>query len=181
MNSELLIQQLVEQTRQLINRAEQFRDFDNSSKKQRTQPNAWNVLECLEHLNLYGDFYLPQFREKMKRSEHAPASEFRSGWLGAYFSRSMLADKKGKIHAMKTFKDKNPLNAKLDRKTIDRFLNQQMQLLELLNESRYHNLNKVKIPISIAPWLRIKLGDAFLFYMNHMLRHMDQAERAVRK
>ena len=35
---------------------------------------------------------------------------------------------------MKTFKDKNPLNSILDRKVIDEFINQQIEIIALLNK-----------------------------------------------
>jgi hypothetical protein len=41
---------------------------------------------------------------------------------------------KEKLNKMKTFKDKNPLNAKLDKAVIDKFTNQQTKLLELINQ-----------------------------------------------
>ena len=101
--------------------------------------------------------------------------EFRSGMLGGYFAKSMLP--KEKLNKMKTFKDKNPLNAKLDTTVIDKFINQQIKLLELLSQSRKHSLNKVKIETSISSFIRLKLGDTFQFFINHMLRHMSQIKK----
>jgi hypothetical protein len=132
------------------------------------------MLECLEHLNLYGDFYLPQIENHISGASHKSEIEFKSGILGSYFANSMLP--KGKLNKMKTFKDKNPLHADLDKTVIDRFLNQQFKLLDLLNEARKVSLNKVKIPISIATFVKLKLGDTFQFFINHMLRHLNQIE-----
>ena len=78
---------------------------------------------------------------------------------------------------MKTFKDKDPINSNLDKQVIDVFLQQQMMLLTLLNESRNVNLNKVRIRISIARFIKLKLGDTFQFLINHMIRHMQQIDR----
>jgi hypothetical protein len=133
------------------------------------------MLECLQHLNLYGDFYLPQIKNKIKSSRFKPTSEFKSGYLGNYFAKSMLP--KAKLNKMKTFKDKNPLNETLDKTVIDTFINQQMQLLELLNQSRNVNLSKVKIPTSISNLIKLKLGDTFQFFINHMIRHLHQVDR----
>jgi hypothetical protein len=100
---------------------------------------------------------------------------FKSGFLGNYFAKSMLP--KEKLNKMKTFKDKNPLNANLDKSVIDKFLNQQMKLLDLLSLSRNVNLNTVKIKISITKLFKLKLGDTFQFYINHIIRHVKQIER----
>lgn len=84
---------------------------------------------------------------------------------------------KEKLNKMKTFKDKNPLNANLDKTVIDKFINQQIKLLDLLNQSRNISLNKVKIPTSISSLIRLKLGDTFQFFVNHIIRHLKQIDR----
>jgi hypothetical protein len=175
MQAEELIQSLIEQVRQIINQAEGLKNYEQAALSWREDPTSWNVLECLEHMNLYGDFYLPQMERKIKASSHQPDVEFRSGLLGNYFANSMLP--KEKLNKMQTFKDKNPINSQLDMKVIDTFLGQQFQLLEVLNLSRKVSLNKVKIETSISSMIKLRLGDAFRFYVNHMIRHMKQIER----
>ena len=80
---------------------------------------------------------------------------------------------------MKTFKDKNPLNAPLDKTTIDRFLQQQTTLIELLETSKTYSLDKVKVSTSISKFIKLTLGDTFHFVINHNLRHMKQIERIL--
>ena len=65
---------------------------------------SWSILECLEHLNLYGDFYLPQMEKSIKNTTFKNENEFRSGLLGNYFAKTMLPEEK--LNKMKTFKDK---------------------------------------------------------------------------
>lgn len=177
MQTELLIQSLVEQTRQIINRAEVFRELDVQTLSRREQPASWSVLECLEHLNLYGDFYLPQFQRKMANSPSKPEAVFRSGWLGDYFAKSMLP--KERLNRMNTFRSKNPLHSNLNKEVVSRFLKQQRALLDILHASRKVSLNRVRIPTTLSPLISVNLGDGFRFYINHMLRHMAQAERAM--
>ena len=141
----------------------------------RENETSWNILECLEHLNLYGDFYLQQIESKIKNSNTKADDEFKSSLFGNYFAKSMLP--KEKLNKMKTFRDKNPLNAKLDKMVINRFIDQQITLLELLNQSRKVSLNKVKIPTSISNLVRLKLGDTFQFFINHMIRHLNQINK----
>ncbi len=175
MQSEKLIQSLIEQSRQTINRAEKLKALDITSLTWRETTESWNILECLEHLNRYGDFYLPQMEQKIKQSPRQTESEWQSSWLGSYFASSMLP--KEKLNKMKTFSDKNPLHTPLDKTVIDRFINQQIKLLELLNQAENVSLNRVKISTSISRLLKLKLGDTLLFYTNHILRHLQQIER----
>lgn len=178
MQSEKLIQLLTAQTQEIISKVEQLKPLDTPSLIWREHPTSWSILECLEHLNLYGDFYLAEIERKIRNSHTKSDNEFQSGFLGNYFANSMLP--KGKLNKMKTFKDKNPLNTALDRSVIDRFLEQQALLLELLVLSKNVSLNKVKTNISITKLIKLKLGDTFRFYINHMLRHMNQIDNLLR-
>jgi hypothetical protein len=175
MQSENLIQLLLEQTRQTINQAEKLKSCDLQTLTWKENETSWSILECLEHLNLYGDFYLPQIENKIKNATTSADLEFKSGVLGNYFAKSMLP--KEKLNKMKTFKDKNPLNANLDRVVIDKFINQQIELLDLINKSRNVSLNKVKIETSISSLIKLKLGDTFQFFINHIIRHLNQIDR----
>ncbi|TAH19879.1 MAG: DinB family protein [Cytophagales bacterium] len=174
MQTEDLIQSLIEQTRQISNRVEKLKSYDLDTLTWKVSPTSWNILECLEHLNLYGDFYLPKIESKIKESSTKSEAQFKSGLLGGYFADSMLP--KAKLNKMKTFKDKNPLNAKLDKGVIEKSYQQQMKLLDLLNRSRKVSLNKVKIEISITSLIKLKLGDTFQFFINHITRHLAQID-----
>lgn len=66
MQSENLIQSLIEQSRQIMNQVEKLKTNDLHFLTWRENPTAWCILECLEHLNLYGDFYLPQIENSIK-------------------------------------------------------------------------------------------------------------------
>lgn len=58
-------------------------------------------------------------------------------------------------------------------------MEQQKQLLELLDKATTVSLNKVKVKVSIAQWLTIKLGDTFRFVIFHNERHIKQMERIL--
>jgi hypothetical protein len=175
MQTEKLIESLIEQTRHNLNKIEKLRDHSLASLNWRADSTSWSILECLEHLNLYGDFYLSQISERIRNSNTKADPEFNSGFLGNYFAKSMLP--KQKLNKMKTFKDKNPLNARLDKKTIDKCIQQQIVLLDLLDQSRKVSLSKVRIQTSISKLISLKLGDTFSFFINHIIRHLKQIER----
>lgn len=177
MQSEKFIQTLLEQTKHIINQADKLKSYDLNTLTWKESEISWSILECLEHLNLYGDFYLPQIENKIKNSTTKNDLKFKSGILGNYFAKSMLP--KEKLNKMKTFKDKNPLNANLDKTVIDKFINQQIKLLDLLNQSRNVSLNNVKIQTSISSLIKLKLGDTFQFFINHIIRHLKQIESVL--
>lgn len=178
MQSDELISVLTRQTEHIIAAVSDLKKLDRGVLTQRESELTWNILECVEHLALYGDFYIPQMERKVRSSTTTPDKEFKSGMLGGYFAKSMLPDEK--VNRMKTFKDKNPLNAKLGVETIDRFLDQQRRMLKLLEQSRQKSLNSIRITTTISSLIRLKLGDALQFLINHNLRHLIQIERIQR-
>lgn len=141
----------------------------------RLSENSWSILECLEHLNRYGNFYISEIRKRIENSDTKPTEIFSSGILGNYFANSMLP--KEKLNTMKTFKSMNPIHSKLDRSVLNEFISQQKQMIHLLNEAKNIDLNKVKTSISISNLIKLKLGDTFRFVIYHNLRHIKQAKR----
>lgn len=172
MQSAYLIDTLVAHTRQLLDQARGLKEASMTELTWRPAPEAWNILECLEHLNLYGDFYLPEIEKSIQNSKTSSDAKFRPGLLGNYFAESMLP--KAKLSKMKTFKNKNPLRADLDKAVIDRFIAQQLHLLQLLEAARQVSLNKIKIKTTLSGLLRLKLGDTFRFFVHHNIRHGKQ-------
>lgn len=175
--SNQLILELLEITRNNINYAEFLKTKSAEELNWREKPNSWSVLECLEHLNLYGDFYYPEIKNVLEKSKTKSVPYLTSGLLGNYFAESMLP-KKG-LKKIKTFKDKNPLGSNLNRKVIQRFIDQQVQLIELLNKASNVNLNQVKSAISITKLIKLKLGDTFRFVINHNIRHLEQVKNVL--
>lgn len=176
--SETLTLDLIETTRQNLNFAELLKKKTDTELNWKQNSESWSILECLEHLNLYGHFYIPEIEKTILNSKHKSEKEFKSGILGNYFAESMLP--KQKLNKMKTFKDKNPINSKLDRKVIDEFINQQIKTIDLLNKSKSVNLNKNKVKITLTKWIKLKLGDTFRFVINHNIRHIKQIENNIK-
>ncbi|WKS95352.1 DinB family protein [Riemerella columbina] len=179
MKTDALIHDLLAHTAQITRRAKALSQLDEAALRWKPQPTVWNILECIEHLNRYGDFYLPEMERKIRHSRTTPQLEFRSGILGKYFVNSILPQLK--TNKMKTAKDKNPLNETLDISVFSKFLSQQNQLHYLLELSQIVNLNRVKIRTSISPLIHLKLGDALQFYVYHILRHFQQIDCILEK
>ena len=176
--SEILILDLIETTRQNLNFAELLKEKNETELNWKANTESWSILECLEHLNLYGYFYIPEIEKTILNSKQKSEKEFKSRMLGNYFAKSMLP--KQKLNKMKTFKDKNPLNSYLNRKVIDEFVNQQIKTIDLLNKSKVVSLNKNKVEITLTKWIKLKLGDTFRFLINHNIRHIKQIENNIK-
>lgn len=173
--TEALLIDLENRTKQLIQEAESFMEQSEEVLNYKQDTSSWSILECLEHLNLYGRFYIPEISKRIQEGKRKSELVFESGWLGNYFANSMLP--KVKLNKMKTFQNMNPLNSKLDKTVIHEFVSQQAQILQLLEGARKISLNRTKTSISISKLIKLKLGDTFRFVIYHNQRHMGQALR----
>jgi hypothetical protein len=174
--SKVLLQELELLCGQATAAAQSFKALTDNQLNFKTDTERWSILECMEHLNLYGDYYLPEIEQQISLSKTDSAAIFQSGLLGNYFALSMRA-KNRKVQKMKSPKDKVPVQSDLGRQTIERFLMQQEQLKSLLRASYNKDLNTIRISISLNRYIRIKLGDTFRFYSYHIERHLVQAKR----
>ena len=177
MNSSTLLDELREITQTNIQEVKQLLALDSEQLNYKPSSESWSILECMEHLNRYGNFYIPEITQRIKQSKHEKSDTFKTGLLGDYFAKSMLP--KEKLNKMKTFKSMNPNNSQLDASVLDTFLDQQKQLLKLLDQSENINLTKTKTAISISKLIKLRLGDTLRVVIYHNWRHVVQAKKVV--
>ncbi len=178
-NNKQLIAELLGITDRLIGIARGFKALNATPLNFKRNPHEWNILECLEHLNLYGDFYLPAIEAQLMEHQKTTVLSYKPGILGNYFVKMIRIQEKQK--KMSTSSDKNPVKQSraLSPTTIDRFLRQQERLKALLERAQWLDLGKIKTPVSISRLIRLKLGDTLRFVVYHNERHVVQAERML--
>ena len=176
--SETLINELIDLTKQNITKIDALNQCSGANLNWRPTLESWSILETIEHLNLYGYFYLPEINSCIEGTRSQADLYFKSGLLGNYFAESMLP--KEKLNKMKTFKDKDPIGSQLDKQVITECLKQQTQTIFLLNEARSVSLNRTKTAISISRWIKLKLGDTLRVVVYHNQRHLVQVENILK-
>ncbi|SDF39968.1 DinB superfamily protein [Dyadobacter soli] len=152
-----------------------FQNRDNAFLNRPSATGGWSITQCLDHLNSYGHYYFPRMREKLLSAPHVDKEDFTSTRLGAYFTR-MMDPVTGK-RKYKAFKGHIPPPGMDSVEVIAEFLRQQEELLFLLREGLHKDLDAIRIPVSILPFIRLKIGDVFQFIIAHNERHMQQAKR----
>lgn len=177
MQTEKLIQSLINQSKEITIRVETLKELDIQKLSWKRNAETWSILECLEHLNRYSDFYLPQIQFEIQHAVPGQAGKIKSGLLGGYFVKSMIP--KEKLNKMKTMKPMNPLNSTLSLQVVEKFLENQKSKIELLEKSKNYNLNGIKILTSLSKFIKMNLGDTFQFLINHEIRHLKQIENIL--
>ncbi len=180
--STTLLNHLYEQTESQLNNAiSEWQQLPTEFFSAQPGAGQWSAAQCLEHLNSYGRYYLPAIEKALsQRNGPSPSLRFESGWLGNYFYKLMLPEPDGRPKKkMKSPKDHRPAIQLNTVQVLGEFISQLEKLEQLITASHGHDLNRVKVPVSIAPFIKLKLGDVFLFYTAHIRRHLLQAERAM--
>ncbi len=175
-----LLDTLKSDTRQVILTVKQFLQEDPGLLVAQPAPGKWSVAQAIEHLNTYGRYYLPAIESALSNNQFPASDAFTPGWLGNYFTNSMKPTPekqiKNKTKAMKGYRPPADLDSK---KVLDECLQQQVKLLELLDRAANHDIARTRIPVSIAKFIRLKLGDTFRFLIAHEQRHIIQCENAL--
>lgn len=167
-----------EKVMQILHKIKELKGLGKDVLRKKPDRDSWSVLECLEHLNRYSQFYLAEFKRQASKAANRKNADFTPGWLGSKSADYMLPKNGSVANKMKTFKSKNPaLDQSVNPSALEQFHKDQKELLALMEELKKSNLNtyaKTTLPI-----LKFKLGDALAFYINHELRHMVQIERTL--
>ncbi len=184
--SQTLLDGLIDQTDSFLNKAVgEWQMIPNHTFSNKPAPDAWSATQCLMHLNSYGRYYIPAMQKAIDdaiQQNQQPAYYFKAGWLGNYFTEMMLPKADGvPAKKMASPKDHSPQTNEESYPVIAEFIEQQEKLLVLLRKAKQINLNKTKVPISIAKFIKLKLGDTFLFLIAHNYRHILQADRALQQ
>ena len=174
LRSEVIAHLETEIDRQINVVVDQFQNLSDDQLNKAGSNGGWSIAQNLEHLNLYFDYYIPAIKLALnKAQEDSAAIEFKSGWLGNYFTNSMNYRNNKKI---KAFKDYIP-EKKLDStKVIRDFIKNEEDFLELIRKAKYYNLTKIRLSISLTKWVTMRLGDVFQFVTSHNERHIVQAQ-----
>lgn len=175
-----LLDKLEADTKQIILTLHYLLQEDPGVLTEQPAAGKWSVAQVVEHLNSYGRYYLPLMQQALKQATYPASATFTPGWLGDYFVKSMLPKEDGRIpNKMQAPKDHRP-SPDVDSFTVlNEFMSQEKLLLELLRQARTTDLNKIRIPISIAKFVKLKLGDTFRFLIAHHQRHFVQVSNTL--
>lgn len=168
-----LEQQVEEQLKEVI------AVFQNLPEDRLLQPDAnggWSMAECIEHLNAYGDFYLPRLQKALS---NAPALQqpdrFKHSLLSRYFIAMINPGASTKKY--KAMKKYRPVGLTDPHAIVSRFIQQLEELLQLIMQAEQKNLMKVNVATTLSPLIKIPAGDAIQFVLMHNRRHLLQARK----
>ena len=160
--------------------ASHYRALTDEQLNRRPRPDKWSVGQCLEHLTIFGGYYLPSIARELQRARNRgtrPAETVKHGPIGRKFVEAMQQDAATKpLKAPQKFA---PSGSRLPRTVVEVFSRQIDELLGLIEQAREVNANSVRIPNAIIPLVRLRLPDQLEVLVTHMQRHIAQAEHVL--
>ena len=176
-NKSTLLSQLEQRLESQLNAATSvYQNLTDAALLKPANNGGWSIAQCFDHLNSYGDFYIPAISKSLNKAAFSSSNTvFKSTWLGDYFTRLMEPGQYMK--KMKAFKNHVPKNNLKAHEVISKFITQSEALLNLIKAANDKDINAIKIPISLTAFIRLKLGDVFQFIIAHNARHIAQAQR----
>jgi DinB superfamily len=142
----------------------------------RPSPGRWSVADWFEHLVALGDDYRARIHEPMLGAWHDPAFE------DAPYRRTVagrIATLRTRLGAGQSRGRGGTIPPATTATAPARFLEQQSDLLDLLDEAREVDLRRIRLGSPIARVIGLNLGDVLELLVVHQRQGLAQAERVV--
>ena len=148
---------------------------------QRNDDARWSVSECLAHLNLTSEAYIPRLRKAIEAARQLPPAtgEYKRDFLGAMFGSMVGPLKKiGRfmLVRVRTTPAFVPNGQQEKNVSIAEFRRLQGILADLVREADAKQIDQVRITSPFGEKIRYNCYSAFVMIPRHQMRHIEQAE-----
>jgi hypothetical protein len=145
---------------------------------QQPTPGAWSVGQCLEHLCIANEVYLPAISASLESRSVGAVQEIAPGWFARWFIRSYIEPSPQSKHA--SAPKKIVPGARVEPSVLDRFLRSNQAARELVRHAGDYDVNHIRFRNPFIPVLRFTVGTGFEIITGHERRHLMQAEGVKR-
>jgi hypothetical protein len=150
----------------------------NDQLRQKPANGGWSITECLQHLNIFGRYYIHSVRQKVDSpqpgDQNANDQPLESSWIGRFAERTINP---ANPQELKTAPALSPKLAIEPPEALRQFRDLHQQLHDLLMPATTLDWNKTKIDWMLGKWLKFRLGDILQIIVSHAERHLNQALR----
>lgn len=143
------------------------------------RPESWSVGQCLEHLCLATEAYMPPIARALAHRPRSPVEEIRPGWFGRWFIRTYIAPSPHSRTAPAPRAIRPGLGV-VEPSVLDRFLAANRDARALIERAAPHDVNRIRFANPFISVIRFTVGTGFEIIAKHEDRHLLQAERVWR-
>jgi hypothetical protein len=138
-------------------------------------PGAWSVRQCLEHLCITNELYLPAISSSVVRKPVSAVQDITPRWFGRWFINTYVEPSPQTKHARAPRKVEP--RAKVEPSVLDRFLRSNQAAREFVHHARDYDVTRIRFRNPFIPVLRFTVGTGLEIVSKHECRHLLQAER----
>lgn len=143
----------------------------------RPRPDAWSVGQCLEHLRITNEVYLPAISIALEGQQPSAVSEITLSRFSRWFIRNYIAPNPGGTRA-RAPKKIQPAR-QVDPAILEAFLRSNQTVRELVERASAYNVNRIRFQNPFIPLLRFTVGTGLEIVTQHQSRHLLQAEAVL--
>ena len=174
------IEQLTQEMAEINRQVKHFQTLDEATLRYQPRPEAWSVVDCVEHLNLFCADYFLRIEKALRTARPSDQPDYRPGFFGKRMISAMQPQNGRRTKKVKTFKKMVPqTKAQTSAAVLDTFLHYQAQLQAWIASSEKLDWERTRVASAIGPILNLKLGDCFRLMVAHTQRHILQAEEVL--
>jgi DinB superfamily len=141
-------------------------------------PEKWSVGQCLEHLAIGNEVYLGPIADALAAAPSGKVDEITPGWFASWFIRTYI-EPSAKTRRASAPKLIAPVLSRVDPDILERFLNGNRKMRELVVRAAGHDVNRLRFRNPFIPLIRFTVGSGFELTSKHESRHLLQAERVA--
>ena len=138
-------------------------------------PDSWSIGQCLEHLCIMNEFYLPPISAAFKEKPDSPVEQIAPGWFGGWFIRNFAEPTSGRRRVRAPAKIRPASNVEVS--VLGRFLSGNQSCRDIIVSAGSKNVNRIRFWNPFIPGLRFTVGTGLEIIVRHERRHLLQAER----
>lgn len=135
----------------------------------------WSVGQCLEHLCITNEAYLPEISAALKERPDEPVEQIIPGWFGGWFIRNFIEPSPKGKRAPAPPKIRPATSVGLS--VVDRFLSSNDACRTLIADARDKDVNHIRFWNPLIKGIRFTVGTGLEIIAGHERRHLLQAER----
>ena len=156
--------------------ADLFAGVTQSQFSWRPEPHRWSMGECVAHLNLAGDVFIPKVDVMIAEAQskgYRSQGPYQHTWLGNKFAHSVEPPPRFKAKAPKVFVP--PTVEHLLGPSTAAFLRLQDDYLARVRLANGLDLGRVRTASPVTSLIKLTLEETFILQASHERRHLWQA------
>jgi len=138
-------------------------------------PHQWSIGQCLDHLLVSSEVYLPPISRALDGRASSPVDEITPGLVGRFFIRTFIEPSTQRLRGRAPGKIRPAKDVAPD--ILDRFLRSNDLARALVRRASAYDVNRIRFVNPFVPLLRFNVATGIEVLWRHQHRHLLQAER----